>query len=166
MPFPRAALVILGLAATPLACGGDADPCEAAFRGERWEAAASTCGAAFERSGAAGDGIRAALASQYLDDIPTFTAIARRLTGGPEAARAHRLLAESDRRAGHHAAAAIRGATALALHAAAGADREVARDAYALAGVVASDGRYEEALPLIALARDAAVRCRDRRMQG
>jgi tetratricopeptide (TPR) repeat protein len=167
MPSPRAALVILGLAATPAAsCGGDADPCEAAFRGEQWTAAATSCRAAFERSRAPGDGIRAALASDYLDDIATSTAIARRLTAGPEAARAHRLLAETDRRAGHHAAAAIRGATALALHAAASADREVARDAYALAGVVASDGRYEDALPLIALARDAAVRCRDRRMQG
>jgi tetratricopeptide (TPR) repeat protein len=167
MPFPRAALVILGLAAAPAAsCGGDADPCQAAFGGEQWTAAASTCRVAFERTGAAGDGIRAALASDYLDDIATSTALARRLTAGPEAARAHRLLAESDRRAGHHAAAATRGATALALHAAAGADREVARDAYALAGVIASDGLYEDALPLIALARDAAVRCRDRRMQG
>lgn len=167
MPFPRAALVILGLAAAPVAsCGGDADPCDVAYRGEQWKAAAAACGAAFERSRAPREGIRAALASDYLDDVATATAIARQLTPGPEAARAHRLLAESARRAGQLGAAAAHAGTALVLHAGTGEHREVARDAYALAGVLGTDGAYEAALPLTVLAREAAVRARDRRMQG
>jgi tetratricopeptide (TPR) repeat protein len=167
MPSPRAALVILGLAAAPAAsCGGDADPCEAAYRREDWKAAVVTCRDAFERSRDPVHGIRLAQASDYLDDLATSTAVARQLTPGPEAARAHRLLAESTRRAGSHAAAATHAATALVLHASAGDDREVARDAHALAGVLATDGAYETALTAIELARDAAVRTRDRRMQG
>jgi hypothetical protein len=167
MPFPRAALVILGLAAAPAAsCSGDADPCAAAYQREDWKAAVATCGAAYQRTRDPVHGIRLAQASDYLDDLATSTAIARELAAGPEAARAHRLLAESTRRAGSHAAAATHAATALVLHATAGDDREVARDAHALAGVLATDGAYETALSAIALARDAAVRSRDRRMQG
>jgi tetratricopeptide (TPR) repeat protein len=157
-----AALALLGLAA----CGGAEEPCESAYRREEWANAVTACRARFERTGAPRDGIRLAQASDYVDDLATSAALARRLTPGPEAARAHRLLAESERRGGALAAAATHAATALVLHSGAGDDREAARDAYALAGVLATDGAYQAALVALELTRDAAVRSRDRRMQG
>jgi hypothetical protein len=159
---PAAALVILGLAA----CGGAEDPCESAYQREEWANAVTACRARFERTGAPRDGIRLAQASDYLDDLATSAALARRLTPGPEAARAHRLLAESERRARNLAAAATHATAALVLDAVAGDHRELARDAYALAGVLATDGAYEAALSALTIARDAAVASRDRRMQG
>jgi tetratricopeptide (TPR) repeat protein len=155
----------IAVALCAMAACGRGDPCADAFDRQRWPDAIAAC-----RGDAIDDRLRLAQAHMYQGEYPHSAAVAAGLLARPlttaQAAMVHRVLGRAEEVAERHAAAAIHYATALALRASTGADREVARESYGLGVVMEAAGAYDEALRVLTVARDAAIRAGDRKMQG
>jgi len=154
------------LAAVASACHPSVYRCRAAATAELWEQATVLCAAAFDETGDASTGVTLARAYLYRNDDTRAREVAERLLATPRRADALSLVGTlaDRRRNGAEAQAALE--EARRLHAAQGNRRMVARDAHALAGVLAREGRYRPALEAVRIGLREAASAGDERMTG
>jgi tetratricopeptide (TPR) repeat protein len=158
-----AVVATCALAVTP---GCARRSCATAHGDGDWEAAVRACAASYRETASPADGVRLLDAHMRRDEWPEVARLGRALLASPARGTAFRYLALLERQRSAHQAAAIHAMTAVAIHAAAGDDRELARDAQTLSGIWWYDGAFAAALAAGTLARDAALRTGDRRGAG
>ena len=130
------------LASATFACHPSVYRCRAAATAELWEQATVVCAAAFDETGDPWTGLNLARAYLYRNDDARARAVAERLLTTPWRADALSLVGTLEDRGRHGPQAEAALEEARRLHALQGNRRMVARDAYALAGVLAREGRY------------------------
>ncbi|HWU87377.1 MAG TPA: hypothetical protein VN253_08880, partial [Kofleriaceae bacterium] len=149
-------------------CGAPAPAppsCRELVDAEQWAAALPRCSVAYDGSRDPRSGLGAARAAYYLQKCEAAERFARALIPGPEAANAEFVLGGCALMQRELDTARDHLQRAMAMHEQDGKLAEQARDAHQLAGVWFARGEYLKGFEALKVARDAAVRASDARMQ-
>jgi tetratricopeptide (TPR) repeat protein len=147
-----------------LHCKPEPETCASAIKRDDWPAAVGLCEAEYVRSPGPEQALRFGRASINVGQGARCEQVVRPLLEGAHEADAHYLLGKAATGRGALAEAQTHFERALALHAQGGPAAALARDANELAGLRNREGKYAEALGLLARAAEAAGRAGEARL--